>query len=583
MLTGIRLTAFMLTLIVSANLYGAVQKDDIRIVIDVSGSMKKTDPGNLRVAAMKLLNGLIPSGAKAGVWTFGKYVNMTVKWGLVDDKWRKLADIGAEKIHANAALTNIESALARSTKGWNKPDPDTRRNLILLTDGQVDISKDEAKNAKSRETILDKSVQRLQQLGVNVHTIALSKNADEVLLKRIALETSGSYEIAEKAEDLQRIFFTMFERAMEPDSISLDGNQFNIDSSIKEMTLLVFRKPGSSATYVYPPKSSAISAVRPGNTIWRRDDGYDLITIKKPRKGVWNIEADIDPDNRLMVVTDLQLEVSGIPAYVTPTQQINISAALFNKATQIRKNNFLRFVDFKLIHTAAEEPKTNTALTHSKDRKQKGQYLHQFVEGLEEGKHSILVTADSRTFNRSKRIDIDVQWPVKVSIQATDSPGIYELSIQAREEYLKPESLKPTVSLQAPGAVSKPLELVANDNIWWARIATNQDGLYQAGVSIEALTQAGDATKLDLGNFSMIGIYKAPAKTEKSEEADSMDQQDQTTNESMVENEKNDDGPNWVVTWIVIGVANLALILIAVGTYYLVIRRKSASPEFSVE
>ena len=146
MLNSIRLIAFLLTLLVSANLYGVDKKDDIRIVIDVSGSMKKTDPANLRVAAMKLLNGLIPSGAKAGVWTFGKYVNMTVKWGSVDNNWRKLADIGAEEIHSNAALTNIESALSRSAKGWNKTDPDTRRNLILLTDGQVDISKDQAKN-----------------------------------------------------------------------------------------------------------------------------------------------------------------------------------------------------------------------------------------------------------------------------------------------------------------------------------------------------------------------------------------------------------------------------------------------------
>lgn len=65
---------------VSANLFAATQNDDVRILIDVSGSMKKTDPSNLRVPAMKLINGLIPAGAKAGVWTFGRYVNMTVKW-----------------------------------------------------------------------------------------------------------------------------------------------------------------------------------------------------------------------------------------------------------------------------------------------------------------------------------------------------------------------------------------------------------------------------------------------------------------------------------------------------------------------
>ena len=579
MLKATRIMTCLLTILVSVNLYGAEKNDDIRVVIDVSGSMKKTDPANLRVSAMKLLNGLIPDGAQAGVWTFGKYVNMTVKWGKVNKNWRKMADLGVEEIHSNAALTNIESALARSTKGWEKPDPKMRRNLILLTDGKVDIGKDEAKNAKSRQTILDKSIKRLQQAGVNVYAIGLSKNADEVLLKRLALETDGSFEVVEKAEELQRIFFKMFERATVPDSVSIDGNQFKIDSSIKEMTLLVFRSRGSEATHLYPPKSSAISAKRPGNSIWRSDDSYDLITIKNPRKGIWNIEADIDPDNRLMVVTDLKLEVSGLPTYVTPKQSINLNAALFNKGKQIRKNSFLRFVDFNLKHISIDNTETDSALKHSKDRKQKGQYLHQFEQGLQEGTHSILVSANSRTFSRSKRFDIEVQWPVEVSIEATDSPGSYELSVKAREEYLKPESLKTTIDLQAPDGSRKPLDLVKDNGSWRAEIDTDQEGLYQAAISIEAQTQAGEATRLDLGNFSMIGVYKAPAEPVVPEQAD--EPQTQALNPPEIEQQES-SGPDWIMTSIVIGVANLVFALIAIGVF-LVMRRKPTPAEFVLE
>ncbi len=42
----------------------AAALDDIRIVIDVSGSMLKTDPNNLRAPALKMLNGLIPRDSK---------------------------------------------------------------------------------------------------------------------------------------------------------------------------------------------------------------------------------------------------------------------------------------------------------------------------------------------------------------------------------------------------------------------------------------------------------------------------------------------------------------------------------------
>ena len=150
--------------------------NDVRVLIDVSGSMKQTDPQNLRVAALKLINGLIPNGSRAGVWTFGRYVDMTVKWGKVDDAWRKQADLGADKIHSNALLTNIESALARARVGWEKPDAKTRRILLLLTDGKVDVSSDPIKNEKSRAKVLTESLSSFKSAAAQIHTIALRQN-----------------------------------------------------------------------------------------------------------------------------------------------------------------------------------------------------------------------------------------------------------------------------------------------------------------------------------------------------------------------------------------------------------------------
>ena len=151
-----RICLYMLLIsaLIQGQLLAAEPRYDFRIVIDVSGSMKQSDPQNLRVPALKLMNGLIPTGSRAGVWTFGRYVDMSVKWGAVNDAWRKQADLGADKIHSNALLTNIESALARASVGWNKPDTKTSRILLLLTDGKVDVSKDTAKNEHSRALVL---------------------------------------------------------------------------------------------------------------------------------------------------------------------------------------------------------------------------------------------------------------------------------------------------------------------------------------------------------------------------------------------------------------------------------------------
>ena len=204
-----------------SNVIAAPKTDDIRILIDVSGSMKINDPLDHRISALVLFNGLISDGSKAGVWTIDRYVDMIVKLGTVNDEWREAADTGASTIHSNGIFTNIESGLFRASLGWEIPDPDTRRSIILLTDGQVDISSDAATNEISRQNILAKSIPALKQSGVVIHTIALSGNSDEVLLKQLALETGGSYQKAEFAQDLHRIFFRTFERATQPDTIKL--------------------------------------------------------------------------------------------------------------------------------------------------------------------------------------------------------------------------------------------------------------------------------------------------------------------------------------------------------------------------
>ncbi len=572
----------IITLNFSANLIAEDKVNDVRVLIDVSGSMKKTDPSNLRVPALKLLNGLIPNGSKAGIWTFGRYVNMTVKWGTVDDQWRKRADLGAEAIHSNAMLTNIESALQRASKGWEKADAKTQRHLILLTDGQVDISKDAAKNAQSRQHVLHRSLRKLTKSGVRVHAIALSKNADEVLLKRLALETNGSFEIAETAVELQKIFFKMFERAVQPDTVSLQDNQFTIDSKVREMTLLIFRLPGSKPTRLFTPRKSTISARRPGNSVWRSDQGYDLITVKKPLHGVWVIDSDIDPDSRVMVVTDLKLDVSGIPAYVTPNETLNLAATLLNEGKQITKNSFLRFVDFKLQHQNIDGEKQVLPLSHSKDRKEKGQYKYAFEQGLPEGKHSILVSVDSQTFSRNKHIDLSVQWPVKVEINPADEPGNYILSITAREEYLKAESLQAVVLLAAPDKSSKALILEKNSTGWQSKIVTTEDGVYQALIEIEAETQAGEMVKYDMGGFSMVGVYRQPQTPEAAPVNHSEQAADTVAKTTEIEQVTVETAPNWILTAIIIGVSNIFMIALGVGII-LYIRRQKAVTELTVE
>jgi uncharacterized protein (TIGR03503 family) len=558
----------LLSVLTQGQLLAAEPRYDFRILIDVSGSMKQSDPQNLRVPALKLMNGLIPTGSRAGVWNFGRYVDMSVKWGVVNDAWRKQADLGADSIHSNALFTNIESALARASVGWNKPDAKTSRILLMLTDGKVDVSKDSAKNEQSRARVLSKSLVALKQAGAQVHTIALSQGTDEVLLKQLALETGGSFAVAQSAAELQKVFFKMFERASEPDTVELKGREFPIDSSIKEMTLLLFRQAGSAPALLIPPDSPAISAQKPRGSRWRSDQGYDLITVKNPQAGNWRIDAEMDPDNRLMVVTDLKLQVGGVPAYSTPREALEVVAELFNRDKKISRNSFLRFVDFQFSHIDVEGNEVTHVMKHTGVREDKGQYLYPLAQKLAEGMHRFVVSADSRTFNRSKRFDMQVQWPVEVKVEALQAPGIYEIKLRAREEYLKPDGLVAEVDIEAADGTRDSLALDFWAGWWRAEIETNQAGLYRAHVKVSAQSHANEIQEIDLGTFSMLGVYRAPPVTEAEVvEAEQVE---------IVEQEVESDAINWVLVGGVIVAINLFLLLLLVLGWWLLKKKKDA-------
>ena len=96
-----------LLLLIAPHLLAQEERADVRILIDVSGSMKQNDPLNLRRPALRLLVGLLPSETRAGVWTFGRYVNMLIPLGQVDSAWKSKARKSSDSIASPGQFTNI--------------------------------------------------------------------------------------------------------------------------------------------------------------------------------------------------------------------------------------------------------------------------------------------------------------------------------------------------------------------------------------------------------------------------------------------------------------------------------------------
>lgn len=467
---------------------------DIRVLIDVSGSMKKNDPNNLRAPALRLIVGLLPEDAIAGTWTFGKYVNMLVPLREVNDAWKLEAELQSKNIHSYGLFTNIEQALNKATANQKGVDPRYRRSVILLSDGLVDVSKDDTINKKSRQRILDVIVPRLKKNNIAVHTIALSDSADHKLLRAISLATDGWYEQVDNADQLQRVFLHLFEKAATRDTVPLVDNQFKIDSSVSEMTLLVFRREGSKLTELLLPNQSRISLKNmPNNVRWHSEGNYDLITIDKPLVGQWQIKADLDPDNRVMVVTDLKLKTTDLPNNILIGETFDFDVSLTDKNKLIVRQDFLKLVDAQLI----EESGIAEPIQRSLNAEQKkGLYRTHVGENFQPGQNDVVVTMTSATFERQLRQSINVvETPFEITVeQLTDkATRSHRLTLRPDLQLIKTDKLSIAAMLTAQDGSEWSYDVMkVADNEWQLTLADLQLGeKYTVALQIRAQTVKG--------------------------------------------------------------------------------------------
>ncbi len=387
---------------------------DVRILIDVSGSMKQSDPANLRVPALKLLTELLPAGATAGIWLFDQAAEPLVAPQPVDAEWKKQARIAAGKVHSRGLFTHIEAGLSAASADWTSPAAkDAPRHIIVLTDGVVDVSKDAAESAASRARLLADGLTRFQVLGVHVNAVALSKQADAVLLDALAKGTDGWFEQVTNAAALQRVFLHLFEQAAAPDSLPLTGNRFTVDTSVKELTVLVFHVAGTPDLQLTAPDGTVITqamaqAQATPQIGWQHETGYDLVTLTAPRAGEWSFNAPEDPDNRALIVTDLGLEVGELPTNLMPGEPLSITAQLLEQGSPLTRADFLKLVK---VDAAAIGTSGASELTPLPFAETASNFSGAVTTAAAPGDYELIVRADGGTFRRERHRRFKISGP----------------------------------------------------------------------------------------------------------------------------------------------------------------------------
>lgn len=469
-------------------------KPDVRLVIDVSGSMKRNDPNNLRQPAVDLLVRLVPDGGKAGVWTFGKYVNMLVPHQTVNAAWREAASRKSAEINSVGLFTNIGGALETAAQDMASGNPGYATSVILLTDGMVDISKSLEENEAERRRVVEQVFPALKNASYKVHAVALSAEADRDLMEKLAITTGGTFAVANTADDLMKIFLQAFDLAVPSQKVPLVDNRFLVDSSINEFTALIFRKNPAEQTRLIGPDEEAIQAGTSRDDVrWLRTGEYDLITVRKPYEGEWRIVAAIEPESRVTVVSNLALRVKDLPSNVFSGSTEVLSFLLQGDGKPVVDRNFLSLVENRVELSFGESAESVApgywgATLPGTAASATGLYTIELPVLAPMGVYELQLTVDGKTFVREFSHRITVREPFSVTVEpALDERGVVRqmLTVRAHSEHIDPSQTQIVATVVNPvrRRLVKPVDRVRSDQ-WQTAIPVDMPGEHQVIVQV---------------------------------------------------------------------------------------------------
>lgn len=285
---------------------------DVVLVMDSSGSMKKTDPLTLRVPAAKLFISLLDRDDRASVVSFSNTGYPIVHLTRLDNEENKDKLFKAiDKITSTGPYTNLVDAFNAGMEVLSRDKQDDREQIIvLMSDGMMDVGNPE-EDQRLIENMKTDLTDIIKNKGIRVYAIAFTRQSERKLLEKISKKTGGFYNFAPTDKDFHLIFSSIFESLKSPEMIPMDDNAFQVDQSIKEVTIVATKETPETEIQINAPGGQRYTNRNKYSGIgWFTSNNFDMITVERPVEGKWEILFSTEKNNKAYVITNLKLRTN---------------------------------------------------------------------------------------------------------------------------------------------------------------------------------------------------------------------------------------------------------------------------------
>lgn len=407
---------------------GNSEKLDAILLLDASGSMRITDPLRLRNQGAKLFTRSLKDGDRLGIIEFAESAKVIRPLSAfapqqIDSVARDLERVGDSGIYTDI-LEGIKKAKDVFELSYRE---DAKQVVILFSDGKFEPSPSRGSVEELTQKLFEQYIPEIKGLGIKIYTLAFSEKADRELLKEIAVGTGAVDLYAAGPDDIQKAYADMFLAVQKPQVVPLTKAGFQIDEDVKEVTFYINRESTTPVTLVPPDKSQIAPGTDTPNIKWFVGQNFDVITVRAPQAGNWQIAGISSAEGFATVLTNLKL-VTDWPSAVAAGQPTLLQVRLFDNDKAVVLPEMTDVVQYAYFITPTDrisEPVSRGALyddgTHGDKRAKDGIFSNE-VTLSDVGDYKLRIIARGPTFERNQQMPFRVKPPfISLSIYHKDA------------------------------------------------------------------------------------------------------------------------------------------------------------------
>jgi len=367
-----------------------------------------------------------------------------------------------------------------------------------------------------------------------------------------------------------------------PNDIPLLDNRFRIDPKTEQITFIFNHKKGHQRVVLVKPDGSKLYQQRhPDSVAWVSSETQDIVTVQNPMAGPWQAVAELDGDNRIKLISEVELSVNRLPLKLYANEYITTHATLYYDKKIMDDATYLE--DAKLAISLVGGSNKKMALyqddgKHYDELPFDGKLTARLYVDLQPGRYLINIRTKNDIFIRNVNKDAviftsPIDFDIK-PVEASSEEALVSFTVDASE-------IDPT-SVSIDGVIKDVNDKIVQQVILHSADNVSEQGRFDSTYQLShniysfsgkayATTLKGREIELQLPNyvFELVAPFKMPDKnlsealTTQTEQAIDEELASEELTPSILDN-----------LWVIIAIIVTLLLLIGGIVFFLLKRKK---------